>query len=146
MKIISIFTCLAFCFSCSNLPNAESIERAKKEILKTEKAFEALVKNEGMAKGFSFYADDSVVINRDNRLLKGRDSVRAFYSQERFKNLEVIWDATYVNVAASCDLGYTYGTYTYTIADSTGAKNEYKGFFHTVWKRQSDGSWKYVWD
>ena len=23
---------------------------------------------------------------------------------------------------------------------------EYKGIFHTVWKRQSDNSWKYVWD
>jgi ketosteroid isomerase-like protein len=36
--------------------------------------------------------------------------------------------------------------YTFTFTDSLGSKNEATGVFHTVWKRQSDGSWRFVWD
>jgi len=32
------------------------------------------------------------------------------------------------------------------IKDEQGKIAEYKGVFHTVWKKQADKSWKYVWD
>ena len=32
------------------------------------------------------------------------------------------------------------------VKDSTGKTNENRGAFHTVWKKQKDGSWRYVWD
>jgi ketosteroid isomerase-like protein len=32
------------------------------------------------------------------------------------------------------------------VKDSVGNKKDFKGIFHTVWKKQKDGSWKYVWD
>ena len=56
------------------------------------------------------------------------------------------WKPDFVDVAASGDLGYTYGHYTYSYIDSTGKAAEDKGIFHTVWKRQPDGNWRFVWD
>jgi ketosteroid isomerase-like protein len=32
------------------------------------------------------------------------------------------------------------------IPREAGEVGEYQGVFHTVWKRQPDGTWKYVWD
>lgn len=36
--------------------------------------------------------------------------------------------------------------YTYSVTDSTGETKSSSGIFHTVWKRQADGTWKFVWD
>ena len=58
----------------------------------------------------------------------------------------LVWKPDYVDVSESGDLAYTYGKYTFTSRDSTGRKVVSKGIFHTVWKRQEDGSWKFVWD
>jgi ketosteroid isomerase-like protein len=38
------------------------------------------------------------------------------------------------------------GNSQYTIKDSTGAAKVYHGFYVTIWKKQADGSWKYVFD
>jgi len=43
-------------------------------------------------------------------------------------------------------MAYTYGKYTMTIIDSAGESKVSNGIFHTVWKKQKDGSWKFVWD
>jgi ketosteroid isomerase-like protein len=55
-------------------------------------------------------------------------------------------DTYFVDVAASGDLAYTYGQYTISSKDENGKEITKSGVFHTVWKQQSDGSWKYVWD
>lgn len=41
----------------------------------------------------------------------------------------------------SGDLGYTWGKWTYTLPDTV-----IHGVYVTIWKRQSDGSWKWVLD
>lgn len=56
------------------------------------------------------------------------------------------WDADFVDVSKSGELAYTYGKYTFTAIDSTGKTIDDKGIFHTVWKKQKDGKWKFVWD
>jgi len=38
-------------------------------------------------------------------------------------------------------LGFTYGVYTLSIKDSV-----YKGTYVSIWKKQNDGSWKFVLD
>jgi len=56
------------------------------------------------------------------------------------------WAPDFVDVSSSGDLAYTYGKFTFSFKDSLGNKVENKGIFHTVWKRQSNGEWKFVWD
>lgn len=43
-------------------------------------------------------------------------------------------------------MAFTYGDYVFTSLDTLGNKKENKGILHTVWRRQNDGSWKFVWD
>jgi ketosteroid isomerase-like protein len=43
-------------------------------------------------------------------------------------------------------MAYTYGSYIFTTIDASGNKQESRGKFHTVWKKQADGSWKFVYD
>lgn len=117
------------------------------EIVRAEKAFETMAAEKGIAEAFWFFADSAAVIKRgQDSLIFGKEAIRHFYSAPYFKTATVKWAPDFVNISESGDMAYTYGKYTWSAADSSGAVQESKGAFHTVWKRQSDGSWKYVWD
>lgn len=146
MKKTIIFLCVSlWVFSC-NTNSKGLVEKSKKEITATEREFAAFCKQNGMEAAFVKYADDSAVIHRNDKIIRGKDSIGAFYKSRPLKNTTLDWWPDYVNVSSSADLGYTYGHFVYTSKDSTGKATEYKGIFHTVWKKQKDGTWRYLWD
>ncbi len=122
-------------------------DKFKQEIVQAEQDFAKMVKEQGMQAGFTFYADSNAVIRRgDETLIKGKKAIEENYSNPKYKDVLLVWEADFVDVAESGDLGYTYGHYTFEAKDSLGNPIKAEGTFHTVWKRQSDGTWKYVWD
>jgi len=122
------------------------LEKYKSEILLTEKQFEALVNKEGLSKAFLAFAADNVVLNRNNTVFKGKKAVKAFFKSQSIKDIILNWTPDFVDVAASGDLGYTYGNYNLSAIDANGKRIKMKGIFHTVWKKQLDGNWRFVWD
>jgi ketosteroid isomerase-like protein len=129
---------------CSHPINKEEI---KNEIFLTEKAFEKMTSEKGIAEAFYHFADENAVIKRENdTLISGKENIRIYYEKKGFKDATVNWTPDFIDVSKSGDLGYTYGKYSWKIKDNDGDIIENKGVFHTVWKRQKDNSWKYVWD
>jgi ketosteroid isomerase-like protein len=55
------------------------------------------------------------------------------------------WQPAYAGVALAGDMGYTFGPWEYK-EDIKDENPVAYGHFATVWKRQSDGSWKFVID
>ena len=104
-----------------------------------------MAQTEGVEKAFVYFADDSAVILRGNQLLKGKEAIGLKYSKFQL-NAKLEWAPDFADVSASGDLGYTYGKYTLTTVDSLGHMTQSNGIFHTVWKRQADGKWRFVWD
>jgi ketosteroid isomerase-like protein len=122
-------------------------ETVKNEILQTEKAFAQMTAEKGIAEAFFFYAAENAVIKRENdTLVVGKDQIRAYYDTEGNKNAIVNWSPDFIEVSNDGTMAYTYGKYLWKFKGEKGDTIEYKGVFHTVWKRQSDNSWKYVWD
>lgn len=119
----------------------------EKEVYDTEKAFEKMASEKGIAEAFYFYADANAVIKRQNdTLIKGKENIGKFYGGQNLKNASVNWTPDFVSVSENGDLAYTYGKYTWKNKNEKGELKTASGVFHTVWKRQKDGSWKYVWD
>ena len=117
------------------------------EIMETEMDFAAAAKSKGIAEAFYLFADDSAVIKRANdTLIQGKENIKRYYQETANKKAEVSWLPDFVDVSADGTLGYTYGKYTWKVPGDSGTIQVFKGVFHTVWKRQNDGSWKYVWD
>lgn len=148
-------TSLLFCFvtaslaviSCRNSANDSLRSKAKSEIEAAEKDFEKMAGEKGIEEAFWFYADSNAVIKRENdSLITGKDNIKNYYSAGYFKTASVNWSADFVDASPDGKMGYTYGTYLWRSKDSTGKVNESKGIFHTVWKKQPGGEWKYVWD
>lgn len=134
-------------FSCNKKSEIKDLDLVKLEITKTEKKFEKIVSQKGLAEGFYQFADSNATIKREHdTLITGRDNIKNYYSNPKFKNTTVTWEPDFVGVANEGDLAYTYGNFIWITKDSIGKEQVFKGVFHTVWKKQKDGSWKYVWD
>ena len=143
LTLLSLY--LLFCSCKTDSPDQP--EKAKKEIAKAEKDFEEMATTKGIAEAFEFFADSNAVIRRSNdSVIQGKENIRKFYSTDFYKSASVQWSPDFVDASEKGDFGYTYGKYIWKSKDSSGKVNESKGIFHTVWKKQKDGSWKYVWD
>lgn len=132
--------------SCTAAVDQKKVQKAKEEILQTERDFQTMAGSKGLPEAFSYYADSSACLNRGGIIVHGKDSIRIFYTGPGFKEARLEWKPELVEVSASADLGYTYGNYLYTSKDSAGLMIRSEGVFHTIWKRQADGTWRYVWD
>lgn len=144
-----IFYCIGLVFftSCNSSRKKENVEVWKNEILQTEADFEKMVREEGIPKAFLFYADENAVLMRNDKLIEGKQEIaRMYQNRQKSDSVSLTWKPDFVEVSASGDLAYTYGVYEFSKIDSTGTRNVSTGIFHTVWKKQADGSWKYVWD
>ena len=131
--------------SCKNkLSTKTALET---EVFKTESDFYQLSKSKGIQEAFYTYADSNAVIKRENdTLIIGKENIKNYYNNPKFHKASAKWKPDYIDVSEDGKMAYTYGKYVWTVRDSVGNKKDFEGIFHTVWKKQKDGSWKYVWD
>ena len=151
MKKESIFILLlsivVACSSPERSNEKSKSETAKQEIEKVERDFAQMAAEKGIAEAFHFFADSNATIKQQNdTLIHGQKAIRSFYSTPFYQKATVKWSPDFVDASMDGDLGYTYGKYTWSTTDSAGKQITFNGIFHTVWKKQPDGSWKYVWD
>lgn len=119
----------------------------RKEILDTEKAFEKMASEKGIPAAFYHFADDRAVIKRENdTLIIGKEQIKMYYENQTPEGATVNWTPDFIDVSDCGNMAYTYGKYVWKLTDETGKQLELNGVFHTVWKRQADKNWKYVWD
>ncbi|MDP2724008.1 MAG: nuclear transport factor 2 family protein [Bacteroidales bacterium] len=146
-QLLTLFILLVF-VSCNVDSQKKSTAKWKNEILKTEQEFNDYAQKEGIPKAFLAFAAAEAVLMRNDSLIVGKSAIANYFNQKKTESSQasLVWKPDFVEVAASGDLGYTYGKYTYTSTDSTGNERVYTGVFHTVWRKQSNGQWRFVWD
>ena len=142
-QYIFIFLLLS---ACSIGNDQSKMGKAREEIVQTENDFELMAATKGLAEAFAFYADSAAALSRGSYVIHGKDSIRLFYMAPKFKGVKLDWKPDFVEVSKANDLGYTYGKYTFSTQDSTGKVAVSRGIFHTVWKKQTNGHWRFVWD
>ena len=142
----SILFLFILMMSCNNPDQEVNKEQYTDEIIAVEKAFNDMAQDSGLTKAFAAFAAEDAVIKRGGKHIKGREAISKWYQNNSDPNETLIWKPDHVEVSASGDLASTYGGFVLTYLDSTGTKKERNGFFHTVWKRQADGTWKFIWD
>ena len=77
-------------------------------------------------------------------MYKGKDGIKKYYDRND-KADQLTWKPSYVSASESGDMGYTYGEYDFSGVRAGTTLTDH-GIFHTVWKKQKDGSWKFVLD
>ncbi|MBX7124594.1 MAG: DUF4440 domain-containing protein [Cyclobacteriaceae bacterium] len=131
--LIALFACEA--------PMRESGQDA---IMRTDREFSAMSAEKGVAAAFVAYADDEVVKpSEGSQPIFGKDALAASYNGRKL-NFRLTWEP--LKAEASGDLGYTFGNWTLKSTTTTGRDTTTYGNYVSIWKRQPDGSWKYVLD
>lgn len=143
--ILLLWVILMFLSSCRPVPDRSALVS---QVMKTEQDFCSMAGDSGLQKAFLAFADSNVVLLRNDSLIKGKGQLKQFYKNfdHPDSNIRLVWKPDVVKVSKAGDLAYTYGKYTFTRMDKNGMKHTSTGVFHTIWKRQKDGSWKFVWD
>lgn len=106
------------------------------DVAAAERAFAAKAKADGMTLAFqSFVADEAVALHATATSAKAEWGAR----KNRVGPPFLEWYPAYTGVARSGDLGFSTGPYLFD-----GGKAY--GYYFSIWKKQPDGSWKWVLD
>ncbi len=148
MKTLLIILLILVVFSassCKQEDEMKSIDQYKSEVMQAEKDFAELAKEKGLKIAFTAFAAEDAALNR-GKIIKGKKEIEKYYSDEKYDNVSLQWKPDFVDVSSSGDFAYTYGPYEFTGIDENGDTLKSAGIFHTVWKRQPDGEWRFVYD
>lgn len=146
MKNVLIIIALLNFLRCTEGPALPDTQSLKQEVLAAENAFASMAATDGVQAAFAHFAADDAVLLRGKRLVKGKTALREYFSKQPFTEVKLNWKPDFVDVAASGEMAYTYGPYTFSAKDSSGQMISDTGYFHTVWKKQAGGQWRFVWD
>jgi ketosteroid isomerase-like protein len=128
------------------LPAAIDKEKIKKEVAAMEDAFCAMAAEKGLLAAFShFAAPDVAFLDTDPRKFRGPDAVRERMGTDQ-PGVKLTWSASFTDVSDDGTLGYNYGRYESRRPSPDGKEVVRGGWFLTIWKKQPNGSWRYVMD
>lgn len=147
----TVFIFLFFVIICSvgwgQKVNPVNEKKFIAEIRLVEQNFGQDLRAKGVAYAFEHYAAEEAVIRRGNdSLIIGRKGIHHFYNQEQYREAKAWWTPDHIDVSRDGTLASSYGRYRWEFKEPDSSIKEYSGIFHTIWKRQRDGSWKYIWD
>jgi len=127
--------------------NAQSQQTKGSEVLvKLEGEFMKAAAEKGSQGYMSFYAEDAVELPNGGGMIRGKESIAKGMGFLDQKDNRLTWTPVHADMAASGDMGYTYGTYEFHSKDKDGNATVEYGKYTTVWKKQKDGSWKVAMD
>ena len=95
----------------------------------------------------AYFADDAVAFPSGGPITRDRKALEGHYRQLFGSGkVPLTWKPLGGEIAASGDLGFTYGTWEMKTKDKDGRPVSRTGKYQTTWKKQRDGSWKIVAD
>lgn len=129
-------------FSLSVIAQGQS---ALQEMVKTEQAFSKMAEEKSTREAFmTFIADDGLLF-RPGAVNGKKWMLEHPLPPPSDKRPLLAWQPAYAGIAASGDMGFTTGPWE-AKEDIRDEKPAGYGHFVTVWKKQADGSWKFVVD
>jgi ketosteroid isomerase-like protein len=128
-----------------NVPMARA-RGALDEIRAADVEFSSDATRHGTGVAFGRYAAaDAQIFSGPGEFISGPHAISESFGPPTEKN-SLVWHPVHGEVAASGDLGFTVGNAVFTGVREDGAKLERFSKYLTVWKKQRDGSWRYVVD
>jgi len=147
-KALLLVIMSASMFACNNnndkkIPETKPSIDIKAEVINADRAFSKMSEEKGIKEAFLQYIDSDGVLLRPGYLpLRGANAID-YISQENDSGYTMTWEPSGATVAKSGELAFTYVTF---IMQIHGKDSVVKGTYVSVWKKQPDGTWKYVLD
>ena len=115
-----------------------------KAMVETERAFSRASEDRGIRESFAEFIADDGILFRPTPVF-GKKWMQEHPLPASTTRPLLSWQPIFAAVSRAGDLGYTTGPWQFK-NDIKDAKASAFGNFMTVWKKQADGSWKFVLD
>ena len=115
-------------------------------LLQLEADFMKAAAERGSQGYMSYYAEDASELPNGEDAIQGKENIAKTMGFLDDKNNHLTWTPVHADMAASGDLGYTYGTFVFRSMGKDGKPTVEYGKYVSIWKKQKDGSWKVVMD
>jgi ketosteroid isomerase-like protein len=122
------------------------LEQERAALMRTDQEFSDEAQKVGVGEAFARFADENAtMLPAGQNAVHGREGVRRSFADYP-KGATLAWKPNRAVVARSADLGYTLGTYEARGPDASGQVVTRYGKYCSIWKKQTDGTWKWVVD
>ena len=119
----------------------------KQALINTDKEFNIAAAVNGRGKAFIDFADNDVILLRQEQFpIFGKYNLAKHYLNRENVKTPLTWEPLKAEVSLDGSLGFTFGKWEYTAVDKNGKKSTSYGNYVTIWKKQNNGTWKYVLD
>ena len=149
MRNIPVICLLLLAIGCGQSPQTSNPEKLQQELKAVEQSFSAASAKKGFYHAMlDVAADDIALFSTGDTVVRDISFIRekiSKYPDGTKAPFKITWEAEKIDVAASGDLGYTYGWFTMTEKDSSGNEKISRGLYSSVWKK-INGEWKLVMD
>lgn len=134
---------LAVLIASVSFATAQTSPKSSDVLMQLEAEFAADVAQHGHAAFVTHFAEDGVEVVDGG----GFDSLEAIRKQSPWlEGTTLTWTPIKAEMAASGDLGYTYGNYVFTAKNKEGKLVSSYGKYTSIWRKGKDGQWKVVVD
>lgn len=116
------------------------------EIRQVEADFMKSVAENGIHNGFLEYAAEDAILIRNSQALEGKKAIADRFSKSTDSGQQLTWSPRKVEVARSGELAYSFGDFIFVSVDSLGQEQTLRGNYCTIWKKQVNNEWKFVFD
>ena len=146
MKKLAIYSlCILLFNACSNSAAIDTKAESEK-LMQASRAWSKEAGQRNTEKVLSYWQDDAIMISPNQPSLKGKQAisemVKGSYADSSFS---ISWEPMSAEVSNDGSMGYIIETSAITMKDSTGTHTQNFNAI-TIWKKQTDGSWKNVVD
>lgn len=144
-KINLLFMAFSLLFAaCETEPDKDPLTT---ELFQTDIEFSEFSKNQGRNAAFIEYADNDGVMLVPNSLpVEGKQNIVNRLIQLPDTTYVLTWQPSKAVVAASGELGFTFGIWNLKTKDDSGQATKLQGTYVTIWKKNESGKWKFVLD
>ena len=120
-------------------------QTGEEALLQVDRDFNLATQQKHLEGWMQFMADDVVVLR--GKPVFGKEAVRAVLKNDwDHPEYSLTWEPKRAELFKSGKMGNTSGRWTFSGKNEKGEKVTQHGDYLTVWLKQSDGSWKVIYD
>ena len=145
MKRLLVFlTLAAVVLPCGVAASAQKKDSNDEESIRAaDQGWEHVFAMKDLKASAGYCADDGSFMPPNSPIATGKEAIsQVFAGFFAIPGIKLNWHPTKIGVARSGELGYSTGVYEMSFKDPSGKTVNDRGKYVTVWKKQSDGSWK----
>lgn len=117
----------------------------REAVLQADRDFAAATARDGVEGWISYFADSGRQFPARRPIVEGHAAIRSMMTPVFSNPANYLrWEPEYAEVSG--DLGYTYGSAEGRFVSEMGDTTFTRSRYVTIWRRQTDGTWKVVLD